>query len=148
MLIKSVTKNGDAVALSPEEALIPAINIGLSIKNNSEFVFWTADKAAEVSNFSIHPKDKGQYEAIASGSINIGKTRVSDDQFFVAKPHSFQIQYNSSKDEIGAPHINVASFEMEAIDTNPANYSGPAPVVLKKEDMSIKGGKITSKVAR
>jgi hypothetical protein len=146
MLIKAVTQEGSAIPLSPEEALNPAIVIGLAQKNNSEFVLWTTEKA-KVTSMAVHPKGNGQYEAFAEGTCFVGKTRVADDAFFTDKPHSFKIHYSSSKDEIGAPHVTVNSFEIEPISG--LQSTGPEGAVsaegMNLSEAKPQGGRINTK---
>lgn len=142
MLIKSVTKDGTAIPLTPEEALTPAVAIGLSTKNNSEFIFWTHEKA-HATSLSSHPKDDGGYEAFAEGTCVVGKTRVKDDQFFDGKPHTFKIHYGSSKDEIGAPHVAVTSFEMSPMTVYQG--TGASQIAQQPAPAKAEGGRISSK---
>lgn len=155
MLIKTVTQEGAAVPLSPKEALTPAVVIGLSQKNDMEYVYWTEEQAA-ASSLSVHPRENGEYEAFAEGSCVVGKTRVADDRFFVGKPHSFKIHYSSSKDEIGAPHLVVNSFELAPLSTNAATGpSGEKVAVAMVSDASdenvdskLEGGRINTKYSK
>lgn len=126
MLIKGVTKKGDAIPLSPREALSAAVGIGLSQKNDESFVFWLGSKDIEVeaSQFHVTTKPEDQYDAVAEGLCLVGKTRVKDDKFYVARKHAFKIHYRSAKDEIGVPHVEVTDFEAVPVETNPANLVG------------------------
>jgi hypothetical protein len=143
MIIKSVAKNGDAVEYNPEEALAPAVTIAAAKQLNKEFVFWVGS-TPKASSFRSAPQNGGGYEAFAEGIVEIGKTRINDDKFFLAKPYSFSIHYRSSKDEIGAPHIDVVSFTYEPTDRNPSKVSGP----VEKSAPKPQGGKVSTKVAQ
>lgn len=156
MLIKNVTKDGLAIPLSPQEALKHAIAAGLSQKNNSEFVFRTTTKPV-VSSFTTHPQDGGGYEAFGEGTCTVGKTRLSDDAFFVEKTCKFKIHYASAKDAIGAPSLAVNSFSYDEVKS--AASSGPAKdqeiteayqissKLMDEEEKNV-GGKVSTKYAK
>lgn len=124
MLIKGVTPGGDAIPLTPQEALSAAIALGLSSKNNDEFVFWLGDKNVRAEQMIVTPKNDKDYDAFVEGACTVGKTRIIDDKFYTARPHRFKIHYMSAKDEIGAPHVKVESFEMSALETDPSKMVG------------------------
>lgn len=129
MLIKGITKNGDAVPLTAKEALPFAINIALSQKNDTEWVFWLEPKSVNAIQFSENNKGNNKgYDAFSEGTFKLGKTRAKDDRFFTPKQHSYKIHYSSSKDEIGAPHVSIESFEIQELSTNPAKNVGKIEV--------------------
>lgn len=126
MLLKRIDGKGQAVPMTPAEALYHAVVGGLKGINSQEFVYWTPKGSVKASSpvaFFTHPD--GVWEATAEGEFMLGKTRVRDDQFFDAKKATFRIGYKSSKDEIGLPDITVTSFSYELVQTNPSRASGP-----------------------
>jgi hypothetical protein len=129
MLIKGITKKGDAVPLTAQEALPYAINIALSQGNTTDWVYWLETKSVKVLQFSENNKGNNKgYDAFSEGTFKLGKTRAKDDRFFTPKEHTYKIHFESSKDEIGAPHVKVVSFNMEIKSTNPAKNIGKVEV--------------------
>ena len=129
MLIKGITKKGDAIPLTAKEALPYAINIALSAQNTTDWVFWLDPKSVKAQAFSENSKGNNKgYDAFSSGTFRLGKTRAQDDRFFSPKDHAYEIHFESSKDEIGAPHVTVVSFKMEQISTNPAKNIGKVEI--------------------
>ena len=125
MIIKGITKKGDAIKYTAEEALPHAIKIAVANLLDSEFVYWIGTSSAPLT-FSSSAKDDGEYEAFATGIVSIGKTRIADDKFLLPKNYNFKIHYRSSKDEIGAPHLEVADFSYEPTQMNASKGVGPA----------------------
>lgn len=154
MLIKGVTKKGDAIPLSPAEALTAAIGMGLSQKNNSEYVYWLGSKTVKTEAFQANTQPDNVYDAFSEGVCSVGKTRVLDDKFFDAKPYRYKIHYKSSKDDFGLPHVSVESFDLTPAETNPAKMVGE----VNRENVSLnlsgeieptnKGGRVTARRAR
>lgn len=143
MLIKSVTTKGDAVSFTPAEALIHAVKIGLSSKNGSNFIYWSNDKAVPTSKFVVQNVDnENNYEAFAEGVVNAGKTSVSSDMFFAPTAHHFSIHYKSAKDDMGLPHLQVVSFSLNKVNTNPAENVGPIPELQTRESLMTSVGEI------
>lgn len=141
MLIKATTAKGVAVPYSAQESLRFAVQYGAKAKNNSDYVYWLGSQKIEEETFQAHNDEKtGQWkEAFASGYAYIGKTRVSDDKFFIEKKVHFKVHYALSTDAIGLPDLKIVSFEMDQLETNPAKNVG-AVVIEKNEALPIVSG--------
>jgi hypothetical protein len=149
MLVKGVTKNGDAIPLSPREALPAAMAIAVAAWG-SDFVHWLGSQDFKVEKFDSTIKAKNDYDAVSTGTCLIGKTRVADDRFYAAKPYSYDIHFKSSRDEIGTPHVSVVSFKAEPLETDPSKLVGEVDTKNEKpqEDGEIKpqaGGRVKSR---
>ena len=127
MIIKTITKQGKAIPLSPKEALVPALVLGLTGKNDREFIYWTHDKAPTVSTFDVQSLPDDNYEAKATGTFFLGKTKIPSDIFYTPKLCDFSIHYMSSKDPIGAPHLTVVSMDVSLASTDPSQNVGIVP---------------------
>lgn len=152
MLIKTIV-NGKAIPLSPQEALIHALVMGLSRMNNPNFIHWTHDKNVKVTKFSVQQLSDEGYEAFAEGSVNVGKTKIPEDTFYTAKLYDFVIHYKSTKDPIGAPHLDVVAFSISPANVNPSANVGPIPTPAVKESgmnvlgeiLPASGGKVSTR---
>ena len=151
MLIKSVTKSGDAVPFSPEEALTHAVAIAVSKQQSSDFIYWVvASTPMQVSSFSHTNSVGGGYDAYSAGVVKIGKTRIADDKFFIEKPYKFKIHFQSSKDELGAPHLNVVDFNYTLVEMNPSKAVGEKDLSApdwQPFTQKAKGGAVSKKTA-
>lgn len=148
MLIKNVTKRGEAVPYSPQEALVHAIAFAVAKQQSTEFVYWVGPGALKVTSFSHTDSGDGGYDAFSSGVVKIGKTRIADDKFFVEKPYDFSIHYKSSKDDLGAPHLDIVEFSFEPTETNPSKTVGSADTDWKPIVEKQQGGSISKKYAQ
>lgn len=121
MLIKSVTKKGDAIAMSPEECLEAALIRAAEAESDGEYINWVVKGSLKPSSFNFHYTDKAknQWEANSEGTVEIGRTEVASDRFFVARKINYKVQYNSVKDELGQHDIEVSSYEL----TNPQSQN-------------------------
>jgi hypothetical protein len=125
MIIKAVTKKGDVVPQTAEEALKPAIIAALKTKNTQEVVYWADPTGTAVDSFrTTNTGDNGTWEAWATGSTMVGKTTTKDDRFFDPKPHLFDVHYKLGKNDIGLPEVVVVSFAMQPVNTNPQAHIG------------------------
>lgn len=124
MLIKSITKKGDPIPMTPLEAAPTALSYGIKKMNTVERVYWLMKSGITFARFNHFPTKDG-WEAHAEGSAMVGYTESSTDRFYSPKKYSFKIVYKSSKDALGLPDIAVDSFECLPIDTNPSNNVGP-----------------------
>lgn len=147
MLIKQITKKGDAVPLTPQEALKHALQRALAFLSEPGKVYWLGAEVVSADELSVTQGEGDSYEAVASGSCYVGHTLTAEDKFFTAKPHSFRVHYRSSKDDIGVPDISIVSCNFEKA---PANFSkGPDQnQEISSGEVQISGGKITSKYSK
>lgn len=145
MLIKQVTKKGDAIPLSPQEALKPALQRALAAQSTAQKVLWLDGAVLIADSVQVTQGDGDLYEAVATGTCMVGHTITETDQFHNARPHSFRVHYRSAKDDIGVPDIDIVSA---VFSRTPQNFSkGPEAAAPPKEESS-QGGKITSKYSK
>jgi len=154
MLIKSITKEGNAVPLSPQEALPHAVAIAVSLKNDSEFIYWTADKNI-VAPLNVHQLGEGEYEANAVGTVMVGRTKIKGDVSYLPKLHNFAVYFKSSKNEIGIPHVSIVSSSFTPVSSDPSKNVGPIPELAVRdtivplntlgEIVPSSGGKVSSR---
>jgi hypothetical protein len=155
MLLKSVTKKGAPVPMTPRECAPFAVVSGVKAMNTNDMIYWADPKTVEITSFSASDDEKGEWKAWAEGTVLIGRTSVSNDRFFVPRPNAFSVRYASSKDPLGLPDISVEAFECKPVETNPSNNVGPvdrtnAPVAVAGEISAqsaqpTKGGQPRSK---
>ena len=111
MLIKAVTRQGNPVPYSPEEALPYAVEYGVKSMNTQERVYWVLKNTVQKDSIHYNNLPDGGWEAVAEGSASIGHTVTSTDAFMDAKNTKFKIHYKPGKDELGLPDIKIVSFE-------------------------------------
>jgi hypothetical protein len=132
MLIKGVKKK-KGIPLTPDEAVAHAVVYGLRKLDMSKVVKWAFKNTLKAGSAQVSPKDKkkgGGWIATASGTIDIGTTDVKTGRFSKARPHTFSVEYESTKDRLGQPDIKVNKFDHAPIEMNPAK--GVPPVAASK----------------
>lgn len=119
MTIKGV-QNGKAIPMSAEESLPKAVVTLCSKGQTDEFIFWAKEETIKLDEFSVQDSDKpGSWVAKAKGTVSIGKTRKSTDQFFEPKAYNFVLTYRNGVDNLGLPTIKIDSgefFQDKAVD--------------------------------
>jgi len=141
MLIRSVDRTGEPVLFTPRDALPFALQKGMKLKNTLDRIYWVMIDGLTVDSFSslntpadaTKKKDKGGWQASATGKVDIGYTDAKTDKFYDAKSYKFKIEYRSSKDGLGLPDIKVTSFEFQPLSNNPADKMRFEDLTLKKE---------------
>lgn len=126
MLIKNVSRKGDATPLSPEESLPHAILRALQSMNSSgDKIFWIKEGSIKKDSYSHLDKvaDK-TWTASSVGKVFIGYTDVKTDTFYEPREFSYAIEYRSEKDDIGLPDTAVDKFSMTAVETDPSALMG------------------------
>ena len=136
MLVKAVTKKGEAVAYTPAEGIPFAVNYGVKRLSTKDRIYWVHKETIKVLTNPSTVNAKGGWEASATGTMMLGYTDVATDLFYDAKPYSFNIQYKTSKDHLGLPDLEVVLFEATPLSTNPSDlmsFKDSAPPVVKAE---------------
>lgn len=132
MLVKQVSKKGDAVPYEPAEVLATAIAYGVKTQNTSEKIFWVLGGSITKGTFdSLNKSIDKSWHATATGTAKIGFTETKTDQFHEPRLYNFKVKYSSAKDSLGLPDIKIDEFEMEPIERNPA-------VLMNFPDMTYK----------
>ena len=125
MLLKKATAKGDPIPYTAEEALPFAIEYGAKQQNDLSTVYWVVpDSVVKVTFHSMvttdpeNPSVQG-WEATATGTAMIGRTDAKTDRFYQARLHDFSVSYRSSADALNLPDIEVVSFSMGKVNTDP-----------------------------
>lgn len=130
MLIKGTDGKGNAVPLSPEEALKPAVGRACKALNTLEKVY-CADARTIQGDGQVKSlmHQNGVWEAWAEGTANIGYVDTKTGHFHLPVPHTFKLHYRLAKDEWGLPDIEMATApEIVPIERDPSKMVGPLPI--------------------
>lgn len=144
MLIKSITKKGIAIPMTPAECVPAAITYGLKKADKSEWILWAMPKSVKLSKpLAVTPSDDKNWEAQAEGIVMIGKTHTDSGKFHITRPHSFKVHYKSSKDILGLPDISIVDFQVTQLPNNPSDGVGPAPQNAAQAPIMLQSGELT-----
>lgn len=143
MLIKGVTRKGDAIAYSAEEALKAAVERVAKANNTLDVVYWIDNTSIVKSSFSSTNHADGTWEAWAEGTVNVGKTITRTDEFLQPVPHAFKVHYRLTKDDWGLPDIILPTDStLTPLERNPAKLAGGMPLVAPAQPLkSARAGK-------
>lgn len=136
MLIKGVTKTGDAIPMSPNEAFPKAVVRAVSTMNDSSWVYIADEKSVVLDSPIEVVADKMGWVATGKGKVMVGKCRVSDDQFFVPKMYEFAIRCASTKDLLGIPDIELKDVSIEPVKK--VDVGGVKDALLEAKTLSTK----------
>lgn len=129
MRIKGVTKKGEAIKLSPKDALMAAVQLAAKAHNTKEVIYWIERNRFAVDKFNSLSKPEGEWEAWIEGRAMVGKTTLKDGRFFVAREHKFKIHYKTGKDEFGIPDIILGTKpELHPAEKDPSKMVGNVPI--------------------
>jgi hypothetical protein len=129
MLIKGITKKGNAIPLTPQEAFKPAVRRACKALNTLDKVYVVDHRTIKQGTFKHMTHPDGNWEAWAEGTANIGHVDVHTGQLHNPIPHTFKLYYKLSKDEWGIPDIAMADMpEITPIERDPSKMVGPIPI--------------------
>jgi len=130
MLIKGISRRGDAIKLNAKEAIPHAVTRAIKALNTRDTIYWVEKSKIHVEKFHSMNKDKDQWEAWVEGRAWVGQTKARTGRFYVPKEHSFKVHYKTGKDSFGLPDIELAAKpEVVLLEKNPTKLVGDVPVV-------------------
>lgn len=127
MLIKAVTKNGQAVAFHPEELHEEMVSYALKKMNTAEKIYTLQKGSVTVGAHSVNKDSHGNWVCQIEGVAKVGYVCGKSGNNFDFKNTSFKITSKSSKDDLGQPDIEVINHSFIHNDDNPSANVGQMP---------------------